>query len=409
MNTSSSEKYFNNPRAVSLNTIRLDALSHNMKNSPLKSPTKSPMKSPLKSPVKSPLKSPVKTRVVQNNIRGRPLDRITAEQMSPDNKGFRSIYGGDFVTNTHHTEEERYRSPEAMKSSRVEELHNMNLHSIREEPKLELLSPATQTSISKSQFFTIDGHVIHSPERDPHKAFHEIPYLSGEEAKHFEDMRNLVYKLKYKGPKGSVYQKDYHEHAIEQHGPLVKNDFYATFQNKSEFTAGSTHRNDFKAWSVGPVKKETMNWRPATTGIPFGGRTSYKVDFIDYGCNTAALHKPKQLPTTIPELPMFTKTTYNNDFTKPKDGKKAELQDNNLFGKNILSSNIPFLGESVAMKSFKPFKVVPVPPSSDKKTETYEPSKSYEGSFRSTYRSDFKKHMDAKNPKDFMIPKFSFI
>jgi hypothetical protein len=328
--------------------------------------------------------------------------------MSPDAKAFKSIYGGDFITNTQHTEEERYRSPEGIKSSRVEEPQSANLHPIREETQFNLLSPDSHSSVSKSQFFTIDGHVIHSPERDAHKTFSNIPYLSGEEAKHFEEMRNLVYKLKYKGPKGSVYQKDYHEHALEQQGPVCKNDFYSTFQNKADFTAGSTHRNDYKAWSVSPVKKETMNWRPATTGIPFGGRTSYKVDFIDYGCNTAALHKVKQLPTTIPELPMFTKTTYSDNFAKPKDAKKAELQDNNLFGKNILSSNIPFLGESIAMKSFKPFKVAPVPPP-EKRTETYEPSKSYEGSFRSTYRSDFKKHMDAKNPKDFMIPKFSFI
>jgi len=328
--------------------------------------------------------------------------------MSPDAKAFKSIYGGDFITGTHHTEEERYRSPEALKSARVEELHHSHLPSIQEEPRLELLSPSKASNLTRSQFFSIDGHPLASPERDPHKTFSEIPYLSGEEAKHFEEMRNLVYKLKYKGPKGTIYHKDFIEHPMDHQGPAWKQDFYSTFYNNRDLNTGTTNRTDFKAWSVGPVKKESMNWRPSTTGIPFGGRSSYKVDFIDYGSNPTAFNKPKQLPTTIAELPMFTKTTYRDDFAKPKDAKKAELQDNNVFGKNILSSSIPFLGESVAMKAFKPFKIVPNPPA-EKKVEAYEPGKTYDGSFRSTYRSDFKKPVDAKNPKDFMIPKFSFI
>jgi len=223
-------------------------------------------------------------------------------------------------------------------------------------------------------------------------------------------MRNLVYHLKYKGPKGTLYQKDYVEHPLDQQGPVWKNDFYSTFQNNRDFAMGTTNRTDFKAWSVGPVKKETMNWRPATTGIPFGGRTSYRVDFIDYGSNVAALHKVKQLPTTIAELPMFTKTTYRNDFAKPTEPpQKAQSQDNNLFGKKSpLSPSIPFLGESVAMKAYKPFKVGPAPPK-DKKVEKYEPTKSYDGMFKTTYKSDFYKHNDTKNAREFMIPKFSFI
>jgi hypothetical protein len=357
------------------------------------------------------MKSPVKHRVLNNNFRGRPVDKMTAEQMSPDSKAFRSIYGGDFEHKNPQVEEERYRSPENIKSHRELELTVSNQPSIQEDiPRVNLLSPDMKSTVSRSEFFTTHGHRIHAPDRDPHKTFSDIPYLDGEEAKHYEDMRNLVYHLKYKGPKGTLYQRDYVEHPLNQQGPVWKNDFYTTFQNNNSLSYGTTSKADFKAWSVGPVKKETMNWRPATTGIPFGGRTSYKVDFIDYGSNFAAFAKRKELPTTIAELPLFAKSTYKEDFGKnnQETPKKAKPADNNLFGKRSpLSTAIPFLGESMAMKSFKPFKVMPAPPQ-EKYAEPYEPSKSYEGSFKSTYRSDFKK-ADSKNPKEFMIPKFSFI
>jgi hypothetical protein len=76
-----------------------------------------------------------------------------------------------------------------------------------------------------------------------------------------------------------------------------------------------------------------MNWRPATSGMPFAGRTSYKVDFIDYGCNTGALYKVKQIPTVISELPFLSKTTYGDSYAKPIGGETREPAKMELFGK----------------------------------------------------------------------------
>lgn len=42
---------------------------------------------------------------------------------------------------------------------------------------------------------------------------------------------DVVFKLKYRGPRGSVYQKDYVEHDLGNQGPTWKNDFYSTFNN----------------------------------------------------------------------------------------------------------------------------------------------------------------------------------
>jgi hypothetical protein len=37
-----------------------------------------------------------KTRVLENNFRGRPLDKLTKEHYSPEQKPFESVYGGSF-------------------------------------------------------------------------------------------------------------------------------------------------------------------------------------------------------------------------------------------------------------------------------------------------------------------------
>lgn len=57
------------------------------------------------------------------------------------------------------------------------------------------------------------------------------------------------------------------------------------------------------------------------------------MDFIDYGSNTAALYKVKQIPTVISELPFMAKTTYREGFAKPDGAQKAEMVKMDIFGK----------------------------------------------------------------------------
>lgn len=105
--------------------------------------------------------------------------------MSPDAKAFKSIYREDFQKLQSPTHE-RLSSPEVQKSTREQEINIQDSPHIREEATLE--SPLTNgmQSVTKSEFCTIDGHAINAPPRDPHKNFHDIPYLDGDEAKHFE-------------------------------------------------------------------------------------------------------------------------------------------------------------------------------------------------------------------------------
>ena len=39
-------------------------------------------------------------------------------------------------------------------------------------------------------------------------------------------------------------------------------------------------QTDFKNWKMKKPKIETMDFRPATSGIPFGARSSYRVIFL---------------------------------------------------------------------------------------------------------------------------------
>ncbi len=50
------------------------------------------------------------------------------------------------------------------------------------------------------------------------------------------------FKIKHKGPKQSLYQRDYVEHPLDAQGPVLKNDFYGTFINNEPMDYGTTMR-----------------------------------------------------------------------------------------------------------------------------------------------------------------------
>mmetsp|Transcript_14475 Transcript_14475/g.12277 ORF Transcript_14475/g.12277 Transcript_14475/m.12277 type:complete len:160 (-) Transcript_14475:201-680(-) len=154
-------------------------------------------------------------------------------------------------------------------------------------------------------------------------------------------------------------------------------------------------------------KIETMDFRPATSGIPFGARSSYRQEFVNWGGNLTALDKPKQPKTVISDLPFIGKTTNRESF-KPGMGERAEKVDNKLWGKSPLYPSIPFLGESVSMKTYKPFKVGPVNPNEHKPKDDPQPGKSFNAQYRTEYQDGFIKHPDQMNPREFLINKFTF-
>jgi hypothetical protein len=88
-------KGFQNPKALSTLSKGLDTMSQKSKQ-------------------------PVKTRVVENNFRGRPIDKLTAEHSSPQVKPLSSIYGDDFkqATKTVQSTPKAIQSPPGPKSAR---------------------------------------------------------------------------------------------------------------------------------------------------------------------------------------------------------------------------------------------------------------------------------------------------
>lgn len=380
----------NTQKGLTANSVQFDTLSQKSKVSP-------------------------KKREVADNIHGKPLDKITKHQMSPETKTFHSTYLEDY-TGKQNQRDGGQELPDIKNSQVNQGPTDRRAESVAEQANQTIQDPklgmsASQTSFQKSEFYTIDGKPIPLPKPDPYRAFGDTPYISGDEAKYYGDMRNLVYRLKYKGPRGSLYQKDYVPHPLDQQGPAWKNDFYGTNSfGKVNVEYGTTNRTDFKDWNQGPVKRETMNWKPATSGIPFNGRSMYKANFIDYGCNTGALYKVKQIPTVIPELPIDARSIYRDDFKRHSDAKPAELIDPAIFHqkKSPLSPAIPFQGESQAMKTYKPFKVTG-PVEKHRPKDSYEPTATTGGLYRTTYRNDFVKHPESMNPREFLIPKFNFI
>jgi len=240
------------------------------------------------------------------------------------------------------------------------------------------------------------------------REFHSHPYINiNDDAEYYDTIKKLDYcgrcwaaqqkyysspfKLKHKGPGQSLYQRDYVKHPLDSQGPVLKNDFYSTFANNEPMDYGTTMRNDYKPWNVGPVKRETMNFAPATTGIPLAGKSNYKTEFVDWGANVTAYEKPIVATTIIPELPFMGKTTYRDNFAKPDPTTQLKPKDQDLWkqksGRSPITTGIPFLGETNYAATYKPFKVGNVPNFEEK--EEYEPTQALPDHLKSLYSKDF--------------------
>lgn len=194
------------------------------------------------------------------------------------------------------------------------------------------------------------------------------------------------FKLKHKGPGQSLYQRDYVKHPLGEQGPFLKNDFYTTWQNNEPMDFGTTMKNDYKPWPVGPVKKETMNWRPATSGIPFAGKSQYRSEYVNWGANATAYEKAPHNTTIIPELPFMSRTTYGDNFGVP-DATSQLKPVNKKNNKSPITTGIPFLGETTHNATYKPFKVSQVPDFGA--PEEYEPTQALPEHLKSLYARDY--------------------
>jgi len=265
--------------------------------------------------------------------------------------------------------------------------------------------------------YTKDGHTGHHAEvvrENMKKAFLSNPNLKpDEEAEYYETVRRLdecgtcwagqqkyytsPYKLMEKGPGVSLYQKDYIPHPIEA-APKIKNDFYGTFNSEEPIDFATTMANDYKAWK--PEKNAPFNnEKGLSSGIPFGGRSGYKAEYIDWGRMPVDYEKAPNSKTVISELPFVGKSAYQENYNgNPADGAKPLKKTDN---RSPLSPGIPFLGRTTHNSTYKPYKVGGAPMFSAK--EEYEPTEAYPNQYSTLYRQDYTKPDKYKCPaKIFM-------
>jgi len=181
--------------------------------------------------------------------------------------------------------------------------------------------------------------------------------------------------------------------------------------NNEPMDFGTTMKNDYKPWPTNPVKKETMNWRPATSGIPFAGSSNYKTEYANWGANKMAYEKAPQQLTTIKELPFNGKTTYGDNYGMPDATCQLRPADKKS-GKSPITTGIPFLGETTHANTYKPFKVAQVP--SFAPEQDYEPTQTLPEHMRSLYSKDFTAPKQWKCPAAIFIetnphPKFKYL
>mmetsp|Transcript_25298 Transcript_25298/g.22315 ORF Transcript_25298/g.22315 Transcript_25298/m.22315 type:complete len:207 (+) Transcript_25298:344-964(+) len=177
------------------------------------------------------------------------------------------------------------------------------------------------------------------------------------------DINFLKSKVTYKPPVGSLYTRDFIKHPIESKEFKLISDPWKTYfpVNKGQYS--TTSRMDYKDWKQPPPSKNFVElWKPIKAGVPFGGRSSYKSEFLQWGNNQVGLERPVQPRTVIEEAPFFSKTTTGQDFRKPVGASKAHIVNHDLFGKKSpLAPGLPFLADTTSGNAHKPFKVNFVP------------------------------------------------
>jgi len=360
-----------------------------------------------------------KTRVLENNVRGKPLDKLTHEHMQASHDPHRTIYGQDYgraqsIDNprSQHfpVQEHKASAPKLQNGSAnanvsvpvkptQQETANIKPQPVRTEAKKEVHEcghPATDRKATSQTNF--DAQSIHE---DMKRSYMANPHVQvDEEAEYYETVRRLdvcgtcwaaqqkyyssPFKLKQKGPGVSLYQKDYVKHPLSGKGPVLKNDFYSTFNINEPIDFGTTMRNDYKAWKPDPAQRFGGD-RAATSNIPFGGKSGYKAEYIDWGAMPVNYEKAPNSKTVISELPFVGKSAYQDNFgnTGGEPSRPLEKSKN----KSPLSPGIPFLGETTHSKTYKPFKVGGAPMFVTK--EEYEPTEAYPNQFKTLYNQDF--------------------
>jgi hypothetical protein len=217
-----------------------------------------------------------------------------------------------------------------------------------------------------------------------------------------QTMISLASKLQYKPPTGSIYSKDFKKHPLDPKPPKMDNDPFATFRAEQPIDFKTTMRNDYPDWKQGPPPRHHIDlWKVGHTGIPFGGRSGYKAEYLNWGQNASAIEKPVQPKTVIAELPFLGKSTYAQNFTAPEQMAQAGKIDHNIFGKKSpLSPAVPFLGETTTGRTYQPYKVASL--KNIPKKDTYEKVEAYPGQFNTTYGADFIK-FDGKRKKEYTL------
>lgn len=399
-----------------------------------------------------------KTRVTTNNVRGKPQDKLTADQLSPKRDPHLTNYNEEFSKKPNGQRLEQIKShrnvaindaglvspsqvattrnagsnvQEQLEAKRVAALNPKEGNSVQtanqQQQLEEIKRPKTKQVVEQrsalaggetaNRNFNSTNFDTQSIRDEIKKSFLSNPYVKvDDEAEYYETVRRLdvcgscwtgqqkyysnPFKLKQKTPGVTLYQKDFVKHPLDGKDPVLKNDFYTTFHADEPMDFGTTMKNDYKPWNAAPPKRANGDNKSGASGIPFGGRSGYKGDYINWGPIPVNLEKAPNTVNVIKELPFMSKTSYNNDFgdmgptemTRPMNKKNA---------KSPLAPNIPFLGETTHGKTYKPFKVsgAPLFPNG----EEYEPTEAYPDQYRSLYNQDFDAPPKSKCPaKIFM-------
>lgn len=383
----------------------------------------------------SPQQSPVKRKIVENNIRGKRIEAVTAEHLRPGPPDYRSTYQQEIAAKNANarpmtasasqlktTQNYQNNYPDQLSQSQMSSPQKQPVSSSSKQQQAFNMRPSSAGTQSQKGFGkTSDPRAQTRSKEDEEtdrmqKTMSKCRFDNGHpladtlntivdgNTEYFNHISGLCLcgkckcgkhkckhaqlKQKVKPTATSLYAKDYADPGCQARPKNETKDLQSTFKTNAPLDGTSNYKNDYKPWDEKPA--ELMKEGKSLHSVPFAGKSNYKTDYPNWGTNAANMQRPYIAKTVIPELPFHGDTTYAKDYPGNADEcrnpQKPIKPANN---KSPLSPGIPFLGETAHMKDFKPFKVG----NGDlgRKMEEYQPTESLPNQYMSHYNQHFTK------------------
>jgi len=338
-----------------------------------------------------------KGRVVENNYLGKKIDKMTELARKPDALDKTSIYAQDYQAqglnqSLQHAPQSDSLSKQAHPQGNYDAVSTSTANNLKSPNGANQIANQTnlknETTLNQTKQDSLDAF---QQSQESEKKFRSDNWKPRFEV---DLKRTNISTLNFQGNKTSLYQRDFVPYDPKNQVPINKPDLWNTHRSQFPMEAKTINKQDYIDWKMPAPERGKDPFRLLTLDIPLNTGTSYRTQYVNWGPNAARLLMPAKPGTVISDLPFDDRTVYKGDFGGSKKEMAPSLDVSLLptaKKESVMSSSIPFLGQTCYSKSFQPFKIVASELIAQRKhvQDGIVPNASYAGNFTTMKNRDF--------------------